>query len=525
MVKKKNNILIFIVSLSFFIFCVSIVVLYSYNVLPSVLNKAANNYNRPILLLFIVSLILIFFSLLLISKLLKKFQILDSKPARLAIFTICIAAPRLICINLLNIAPKDDFLLYYKLATELSKGNYIGSDYVSLFPHTFGYPVFLSIIYRVTGNSIFIAQLINVLLCCILGLLLYKLGDIIENWKVGFIAAIIWAFWPSQILYTLLVSTEALFTLLMLSCVILFFNIVNNKRKQLIEVVLFILLGLTCSVTNAIRPFGLLLIIAFFIYYLIFYVFKENELRSFLYNIGLFITFIISYLILFNVFCYGISNTIGKDVAKSPIGFNLYVGSNIKYNGIWNVEDSKKIYEVFYENSSDAQKTHNQLTIMALNRFKNQEFNNIRLFLNKFKIMWLKDNDIIQYLKSGLVQTDSLNINSLKYFIVLQEICNLFYIIMIFLSTISAFLLIKGKISNKYLLPVLLVLGVFAIHSLVEVHGRYHYPSVPIFALLSGCSICKITEQFINKGHKQYEEHQYKGNKDKINGEIYEQEQ
>lgn len=69
---------------------------------------------------------------------------------------------------------------------------------------------------------------------------------------------------------------------------------------------------------------------------------------------------------------------------------------------------------------------------------------------------------------------------------------------MVFFSIPFAYYLIKMELNTKIITLVLLILGIASVHLLVEVHGRYHYPVISIFALLAGFGFSKIIELYNN---------------------------
>lgn len=87
--------------------------------------------------------------LLLLRKLLA--NIAERKAICYAVIAIAVSVPRLLVISLFTVFPKDDFKFYHTLASALAEGHVAGSNYISLFPHTFGYPAVLSLIYRIFG--------------------------------------------------------------------------------------------------------------------------------------------------------------------------------------------------------------------------------------------------------------------------------------------------------------------------------------------------------------------------------------
>lgn len=402
------------------------------------------------------------------------------------IFTII---PRLLWINMVSVVPKNDFQLYYNIATALSQGKSFGKMYVALFPHTFGYPFVLSLFFRIFGPKIIVAQYLNICLCCGIAVILFALGRMLNTKSTGFLAAMIWAFCPSQIFYTVLLSSEALFTFLMLSSILFFYAIVKYTRKNHMNLIFFMFFGMLLALLNAIRPFGMVLILASIIFFLLSDSKNTDLKKTVLSKIISCTILIISYLLIFNLVSYAISSYNKVEVAKSPLGFNTYVGSNYKYNGIWNVEDSSTLNDLINSGKYSAQNIHDILLQMAVERFNDNSYRNIKLLVEKHMVMWVTDNDNINYIK-GALDSENSKIDYLKYKRFINKISNFYYYLILFACGLYMIISLFYKTKdNNYIYLAIIISGIIATHMIVEVAGRYHYPAISILSLLGALGI------------------------------------
>ena len=165
--------------------------------------------NRILNLLIIIFLGGIGFGGMYLFKRFLNLRIMDKQFIRILIIVLITLIPRLIWISLVDITPKSDFGLYNTLAEAYSRGESAGGKYVALFPHTFGYPYILGIVYRLLSPNKLWALILNILFEIGTGLLIYKIGSMISNWKAGFTAAVIWGLWISHIFYSSVVSTSS----------------------------------------------------------------------------------------------------------------------------------------------------------------------------------------------------------------------------------------------------------------------------------------------------------------------------
>lgn len=417
------------------------------------------------------------------------------------------AVPRVIWTSMVNVVPQSDFGLYHLLASEYARGNITGHTYISQFPHVIGYPAVLSVIYRMFSSSVTIAQVFNILLGCQIAILIYLIGRKLNGDKCGLICAILWALWPSQIFYNSLVATEELYTFLMLIFILAFIYVLDKKRNIQSSVLLFLFLGVLCGIINSIRPLGILLLVAVAIYYFIFS--KEQNIitkKVVVAKTMLYIFFAGTYFMTTALTSYTISSVLDRKISTSPIGFNAYVGSNIKYSGRWNSEDSKVLNDLTMTMMYNPQQIHDKLLTMALERFSQQGMQNFSLFVEKHKIMWGTDDDILWYIKSALDKETPSRFDFNRYYNVLDAGCNFYYYVVLIFCSVGGITAFKRSDNSYILFLLLIVLGMFAVHTIMEVAGRYHYPAISIFSLTAGYGLrfMKMTHRVRRDNSKEH---------------------
>ncbi|AEV66817.1 glycosyltransferase family 39 protein [Acetivibrio clariflavus] len=416
-------------------------------------------------------------------------------PVMLALIFIT-AVPRFIWIACIKVTPLSDFNTYHIIATAFAKGNVIGGSYISLFPHYIGYPAFLAPFYRIFGASATVATVLNVVLSCIISLLTYSIGSSLFDKKCGFIGALIWAFWPSQIFYTALVSTETTFTFLMLLCIYFFISILKNKDKKgfFSTSLKFFLLGVLCSVSNIIRPVGQIVLIAICLYYLVFVIEKIRIKNNILPKI-IFLAFILTgYLITSTLISFATSKAIGREIAKYPIGFNIYVGSNYESNGSWNAEDANTLTEIQKTPGITAQEIHNELLKRSWERIRNRSlFKNFIFICKKHGMIWPVDHDSLVYIRQGLIQED-MKFDFYKFERLLVKLSNFYYHTILLLCAFGGIILILKKNQEIPLFLVIIILSIVFLHFIVEVAGRYHFPTISIFSILASYGMSSLND-------------------------------
>lgn len=452
----------------------------------SFLTKYENRYDfavflssMPVWILFIISASAVFLLFLLLFRKMVS-RIVERKILSYGVIIIAVVLPRLLAIGIFRVTPLSDFKLYHDIASGLAKGEIIASGYISLFPHTFGYPAVLSLLYRIFGPHYLAGQLLNVLAGVGIAVLIYQTGSILFSREAGFSAALFWAVWPSQVLYCTLICTETLFTFLMLLNIRVFISII---RKEPLRKAAFAGLGLLCAYTNCIRPFGIILTASFILVLILDGLKHKGTLATKAVSC---LILAAAYLVSASLFGMGLSGIIGRKTAGFPAGFNLLTGSNIKYAGTWNIEDSRILSDYTDNGSFDAQEVQNAVMDIAIRRYEAQGLENFRLFCMKYKVLWASDDDIINYMRAGLEENpeDSVLFSSIARY--LRLICNVYYLMMTCLCIVSAIRLYRHEPGVPAYAFILFILGTAAAHLLLEVAGRYHYPTVSLLSMLAG---------------------------------------
>lgn len=426
---------------------------------------------------FLILLVFIFFKYFtrMIIKLFKKYDIY-------IIGLLCVLV-RIIWIKAVKVEPKVDYLMFYNVAKELANGTLIDNlsvvRHLSIFPHIFGYSSFISIFYMIFGVSPLISQYVNIGLSLISMIIIFNIGKICKDRKMGIIAATMWSCLPSQIIFNSQVLSEPLYTTIMLFAIYLFIFYIK-KRTNLSNAknfVILMLIGILCGWGNTIRPVFIIFMIALFIY-IVFYLIEDRFIKR-----------ICQFLIIF-VFYIGTSGIlnqymeykIGAEISSFP-GYSMYVGFNEKSDGLFD-SDAYALMKKYSKNQElSASEVHEKMFDDLLNKLKTENINYSKLFLiQKHRSMWMSDDVCLRAIPNPVFYGKT-EIGGYSIYVLLQKLCNTYYFALIIFSLLG----IKYLKKNKYLIiPVLYVIGLWLAHSLfLEVAIRYHYSGVAMLVILS----------------------------------------
>lgn len=173
--------------------------------------------------------------------------------------------PRVVSALVLSTVPMGDFSWYDDRAAELAAG--LGYQHngapTSFWPP--GYPFVLSLVYRLFGHSWLAGMLLNALLGTLICVLTYLIAKRVVGLTRARVAGLLVALFPSQILFTNLLGTEILFTVLLLLVIYLLL-----RRPVARQDYLYVgLIGATVGLAALVKTLVLFLPVVLFIWWLI----------------------------------------------------------------------------------------------------------------------------------------------------------------------------------------------------------------------------------------------------------------
>lgn len=413
-------------------------------------------------------------------------------------------------LQLMPMEPESDYKTYYEVADLINRGTLLKEgagycNYIAMFPRAYGYPYVLAILFGLFGTSVQTAQYFNVVLAMGTVYLAYRIGKTIEGSICGLAALFLTAFWPSQILYINMVASEYLFSFMFILCLFLFIKTMKeytaDTKKPVRGVLLHFAIGVLLSLTAAVCPMALILLITIVICILPqkmrlpvkLPIDQPLSLRILGKGWMRCLIIVITYFCVSKFISVGISYTIDQEIASgtSSFGYNLLVGLNEQSDGGWNKEDTDYLYDAL-ELTGSATQAHTLCRDLALERLKNSKgmFN---LFARKFQLLWSNDDYGSTWNIFFMDQQGTLTRSREEFFYGVRDINNLFYLTLAAMAGVGGFFLWKR--GNGVTYPFILIfLGTAGMYLFVESQNHYHYHVLFMFALLAGYTIKEIYE-------------------------------
>ena len=411
-------------------------------------------------------------------------------------------ALRLYYIKSYPVGMESDYKFYYDVAIMIKDGTLTtlsNNEYISLFPHTYGYCYILSLVMRVFGTDPSICYYANIVFAAITALFCYGIGRRIAGRVAGISALAISFFWPSQILFSNINGAEAAFTCFLYGAAylcLMSMQIKEDTKLGTSRIILrHVICGILIALSSAIRPMGLVLLIAFVICLLsmnkklTYKSIMDVSLKTILLSKGFLraIFVLLGYFIASQLISAGVAQAIEKDIASGgAMGYSLMVGTNIASDGGYSEETRKFLDEAYKETESANAANHASMEV-AIEQIKENPIGILELFAKKFYLVWSNDDyatttNIVTMNNQLLLTPD---VESLFYD--LADLNNVFYLFVVFLSAIGVIFLLRKD--NEASLFAIFFIGTIALFLLVEMQNRYHYFALQSLAILAAGGI------------------------------------
>lgn len=359
---------------------------------------------------------------------------------------------------------RSDSLTYHKLAMSILSGEYArdGNPTAFVVP---GYPLFLAGIYALFGSGETAVRIVQSVLDVATALLFYLICRKIFDKRNAFIALVIFAFFPSNILYTQAILTETLFGLVSMLFLLFVYGDEVQKRP--------FVSGFFFSSALLIRTSFLLCIVP-----VAFYLFRSmgsfSETAGTRKIAGKALMFTAGALLVLTPWLIRNKITIGEYVLSTQGGSTLWEGSNPRATGTWNKEaaDANPLFEEKDELKADREFRKQALQFMSENPVKF-----IELGFRKIGYLFSSERMAVLYFAEAQPGTGSTEAYSRTNPIILALV-NVPYFAVILLGLWGILIPMK-----KRSLTAGLVLAWIATVFMFVGLPRYHYVLIPFFVI------------------------------------------
>jgi 4-amino-4-deoxy-L-arabinose transferase-like glycosyltransferase len=231
--------------------------------------------------------------------------------------------------------PVSDFHLMYITGADVAKGNYYAFHdyaYFARFTHNTVTVLYFSLFYKLSSSPLFLIKLGNVFFQTAAVYGLYLAVKELLGEKKAIVSAFILAVFPPFIIYTSETMSENMAMPFYIFAVYLFLAVTKGSKSKWF----LLLCGIAVSIGNMFRMVGIVFIIAFIMYNLIYKKIKKGTAASALILAGFLLT---TFLVSQALIASGITENHLWKPKESSIT-SILRGTNLETGGRWNTKDA-----------------------------------------------------------------------------------------------------------------------------------------------------------------------------------------
>lgn len=406
---------------------------------------------------------------------------LDSRKIVLPLTILCLLVNGL-WIFIFRIEPANDFGVFWSYANTLANGHFAPSNYIALFPHLFGYSLFLSWFIQLFGASQMLVPVINVLLTTGSGIVIYYLVEAHYGKLNAVFAFLLWIVMPGKLVFNAFVLSEPLYTNIILISILLVDRVNTNalkvKHKILTGIIAGAVLGFMLRAANCVRPVGVIVVIAFFIWLILLRGEDFKNRNRWKVLVPLSIAMLAVYIPLGSAWENYMFDRLGEKPATVP-GYNIYVGFNPDTNGTYCMYDIDQLFAYYYDEYGSADAAQHAQEHMFQDSIRRITKDGIDYsVLIPYKLKEFHGDDEAAAFYSLYELTD-------RQYSVICVLCNIVYYFTVIIALLNTVSNIGRHDTSALQLVPLFIIGLTLAHLIVEVAGRYHYSMVPMLVIMA----------------------------------------
>lgn len=361
---------------------------------------------------------------------------------------------RIALITSSNHSLRSDEIDYQQLAESIREDHSYSTHSGATAYRSPGYPAFISVLMSAVPAISFVL-LIQALLETVTCLLLYRIGSIVANSATGFIAAGIWAFFPSSLLMPGLLLSETLFTTILIGAL---YTIVTTPNRTVI-------LGILFGLTILIKPQMVIVTGAYSVWLLC-----NKEWKKLFVIVSMMCVLVLPWIVRNIV-------VMGEPVISTNGGVNFWIGNNLDANGSYKIPKVNPLDSIAKEvnrNSEGYREGWKFITTHPLH--------SAVLAGKKIAYLWSSQHYLLMLSRDGIDPSLSYREHVRTLSLGSIVLMNLPYILLVIYGIAGFFFISMHNTNIRTLLLVLIFLWMI-IHCLYFGSARFNYPLLPILAL------------------------------------------
>ena len=383
----------------------------------------------------------------------------------------------------LNSQPVQDFNTIYSAACQLAEGSraYLDNIYFFNWAYQSAFVAYEALVIALFGSSLFPLQLLNAVWLAGTNVLVYCIAKRVLPEKAAMTAGVLYAVYPAPLFLAGVLTNQHL-------SVFLLYSALYVLLCQEITPLRALGAGALLALGNAIRPIGVILMLAAVLWLLI-RALHRADLRSVLHGIYVAAGYFAAGAALSGLIVATGINPEG--LSNNQPMWKFVVGLNQDSSGSWNQAD----YDAYL--SLPTQEADDAMTEVVRERLSVGPAELAGLAWRKSAVMWAGNEDL--YWGFGHLDPDAAALtfpvtfswNSMQ--LLLGRVDKGIYLLAFGLALAGLIVrLRKPERCGRSLPLVLLLCGYYAVHLIVEVQSRYRYFLMPCVFLLAGIAVARL---------------------------------
>lgn len=408
-------------------------------------------------------------------------------PNTVELFVIIIVA---LILRLTVVMPNKDSLIPFSdfnRIWEMIHGNLEDHlDYYSLFPAYLNYTILLKYYIRIVGDKFVNVLYLNVVLStCTVAVIYFITREVTHNKTTSFLAALLYAVMPSNILYCSVMTPEFI-TVFFDSFGVLLILIAMRSKLVIQTGGQLILAGILIGIGSAYKPFGIIIMIALVMCLLCLVIIKHVKWKDLLICILAFLLVLSSYRISKEIIRKHTEREIGIELNESnSVPHFLLVGLNTEGEGQIHLGNlSRRYYQTYLENGFDVDEAKATAYELLKNDWRENRKKIPDLILRKMIWAWQDDQIPLRYFTIATGDSGDKTCFGLS----IATLSQAFYLMIMLGAVIGAMMLRKNIELNKEFL-LLIIFGFFCLILLSEAQSRYKCLIMPFMCVISSMGV------------------------------------
>lgn len=368
-----------------------------------------------------------------------------------------------------NAIPQSDFKLIYNAAVKLAQGDFsfANTTYFRLWSYQTGIVLYYGFLLKL-GLNVIGLKVCNCLFIAGVNVLIYMISEKLVGDRYGRLISVTYLFYPAAFFLCSVLTNQHVSNFFILLGVYLY---LFRKTKTVSNSVLS---AVMIAVGNALRPQGIVVVVAFIIWAVIELLHKSADKKVKVKTAISIFSFVAVYLLVGKSMSLAtqISGVNQNGLENNFPLYKIVVGLNNETAGLYSNEDAVKLVSI-----KDS-KFRNQLALEIIKKRLTDREKIKDLMIRKHEKMWVKMDGSIdwgfKYLNQSGITLLGKHIEYENFKIRILKLEKVFYCFIFILAVIGVLTEIKKREYTKGFIPILLItLANFGVYSIIEIQSRY----------------------------------------------------